>query len=402
VLADMHCHYPMRLVAEDPRRPAPGKPTRLTLDRMEGASQRPRWVNWLRARTVKYASRHINYADGWRVSLEELEKGDVRAVYSVLYEPFAEIDLGNRYGSPPQDSYYTDLLRRIDQVEEDLALRDPGQERHRIVKTATDLRSTLDEGKVAFMHCVEGGFHLGPDVAKIPERVAELKDRGVVYITVAHLFWRQVATNAPALPFLPDWLYKAVFRQPHKGLSELGRAIVEAMYRERMLIDLSHMSERALHETLNLLDRLDKREGNDPAEHPVVATHAGYRLGRQEYMLSPRAIERIAKRGGVIGLIFAQHQLYENAGVKEPDEISGAIEALCMHAEKIRDCVPSKTHDHVAIGSDLDGFIEPTLGGIATAKDLGRLVRPLEDEFGGEAQKLLSGNAIRVAEAALG
>jgi microsomal dipeptidase-like Zn-dependent dipeptidase len=173
MIADMHCHYPMHLVAEDPS---------VTLDRMEGVGQRPHWVNWLRARTVRYAAKRINYADGWRVSLDELKEGDVRAVYSVLFEPFAEIDLDNRYGSAPQDSYYADLLARIDGVEDDLRGQDEDNERHRIVKTAAELRTTLEEGKIAFMHCVEGGFHLGPDVKRIPERVKELKDRGVVYI----------------------------------------------------------------------------------------------------------------------------------------------------------------------------------------------------------------------------
>jgi microsomal dipeptidase-like Zn-dependent dipeptidase len=391
MIADMHCHYPMHLAAQDPS---------VTLDRIKGRSQRPHWVNWLRARAVRMAAKPFNYADGWRVSLDELETGGVRAVYSVLYEPFAEIDLDNRYGAPPEDSYYGDLLERIEGVRSDLSYHDRDNDRHRIVTTAAELRGTLDEGKMAFMHCVEGGFHLGPDVAQIPERVAELKDMGVVYITVAHLFWRQVATNAPALPFLSDRLYKRIFCQPAKGLTELGRAIVEAMYRERMLIDLSHMSERAVQETLGLLERLDK--GRDPTEHPVVATHAGYRLGKQEYMLSPRTIERIAERGGVIGLIFAQHQLYERAQVEEPDELSGAIEALCTHIERIRECVPSESHDHVAIGSDLDGFIEPVLGGITTAKDLRDLVEPLEERLGAEARKFLSDNAIRVAEAALG
>jgi microsomal dipeptidase-like Zn-dependent dipeptidase len=391
MLADMHCHYPMRLVAEDPS---------VTLERMKRAPARPRWVDWLRARAVKVAAKRINYSEGWRVSLEELEEGDVRAVYSVLFEPFAEIDLDNRYGSAPQSSYYADLLRRIDQVEEDLAKQDPNRERHRIVKTAADLRRTLEEGKVAFMHCVEGGFHLGPDVDAIPGRVAELRERGVVYITIAHLFWRQVATNAPALPFLPDRLYKAVFRQPREGLTRLGEAIVEAMYRERMLIDVSHMSERALRETFDLLDRLDAQEGNEPTEHPVVATHAGYRFGGQEYMLSPATIRRIAARGGVIGLIFAQHQLNEKAGVEDPDDLRGSIGVIRNHVEQIRRC--SGSYDHVAIGSDLDGFIEPTLAGIETARDLRQLVVPLEEELGADARKLLSGNAIRVAEAALG
>ena len=61
-----------------------------------------------------------------------------------------------------------------------------------------------------------------------------------------------------------------------------------------MLIDLTHMSERAMDETLDLLDELDRRTGAAPEEHPVVATHAGYRFGKQEYMLTPERIRRIA------------------------------------------------------------------------------------------------------------
>jgi hypothetical protein len=37
--------------------------------------------------------------------------------------------------------------------------------------------------------------------------------RGVAYITLAHLFWRRVATNSIAVP-LPERLYRLVFPQP--------------------------------------------------------------------------------------------------------------------------------------------------------------------------------------------
>ena len=40
----------------------------------------------------------------------------------------------------------------------------------------------------------------------------------MVYVTVAHLFYRQVARNAPALPFLHwDWVYYLVFPTPRRG-----------------------------------------------------------------------------------------------------------------------------------------------------------------------------------------
>ena len=44
---------------------------------------------------------------------------------------------------------------------------------------------------------------------------ASSAQRGVAYITLAHLFYRGVAQNAPAIPFVPDALYKIVF--PQKG-----------------------------------------------------------------------------------------------------------------------------------------------------------------------------------------
>ena len=65
---------------------------------------------------------------------------------------------------------------------------------------------------------------------------------GVAYTTVAHLFFRDVATNAPALPFLSDWLYIRIFPQKNdQGLTTLGREVVEAMVDEGILIDITHM-----------------------------------------------------------------------------------------------------------------------------------------------------------------
>ena len=57
--------------------------------------------------------------------------------------------------------------------------------------------------------------------------------------------------------------------------------------------------------------------------------------------------------------------------------------------------------DHVAIGSDLDGFIKPTLGGVEDAADLAALRDALRREYGADAEKLLGANAIRVLRAVL-
>ena len=69
------------------------------------------------------------------------------------------------------------------------------------------------------------------------------------------------------------------------------------------------MSTRALADTFELLDELDP---DRPV--PVIASHSAFRFGRQEYGVDEETIRRIAARDGVVGLIFAQHQL--NDGVR--------------------------------------------------------------------------------------
>lgn len=400
MIADMHCHYPTHLLAEDPGLPLQGSRDPVT-KAMIKVSGRSGWVNKLRALALKTVANFINYEDDrWRVSLDELERGDVRAVFSVLMEPGAEYDFDEPFGAPPEDTYFGDIINRLEGVEADLERIDPAGQRHMVVRTVTELDATIAAGKVAFMHCVEGGFHLG-QAEEISANVAALKRRGVVYVILAHLFWRDVATNAPAIPFLSDGLYKKVFRQPPVGLTELGRAAVEALYEHRILVDLTHMSERAMDETLDLLDELDRRHGAAPGEHPVIATHAGYRFGKQEYMLTEERIRRIARRDGVIGLILARHQLNEGIDLPDPDDPVETPRVLKKHIDEIRRCVPSHSNAHVAIGSDLDGFIKPTVAGIDTAGDLATLVAPLRREYGEDAEMILSGNALRVARTAL-
>ena len=106
-------------------------------------------------------------------------------------------------------------------------------------------------------------------------------------MTLAHLFWRQVATNAPAIPFLPDKAYNTIFPQPAgAGLTDLGEAAVRAMYRERILVDVSHMRQDALDETFELLEQLDRESGADPKAFPVIASHSAFRFGGQAYNLT--------------------------------------------------------------------------------------------------------------------
>ena len=381
MIADLHAHYAMHLVPD-----APG-----TVALASTARGRKRLRDRLRAHLVGLASRIANYRSfesDPRVTLSSLRAGGVGVVLSVLYSPFDEMALERPYGSLPESAYLDTLLAQADLVEQNLA--ESHASTAAIVRTPAEIDAAHASGRVAFLHCVEGGFHLGPTPDAVERGVARLAGRGVAYITLAHLFWRSVATNSPAIPFLPDWLYRQIFPQPKQGLTELGAAAVRAMVRERVLIDVAHMSNRALDETLGLLDEID------PAKQvPLVATHVGYRFGRQEYMLDGPSIERIAARQGVVGLIFAEHQILDGLRRRPTQSFEQSLEVLCRHIDRIAELTGS--HRHTAIGSDLDGFVKPTLAGLQTMADMAPLEQALVNRYGAADGGLIaSGNALRV------
>jgi microsomal dipeptidase-like Zn-dependent dipeptidase len=385
----MHCHYPMHLLGED-------RPPSHAFDHMVRKGRRPRWLDRFRAWLLRRAAERINYRDehsGWRVTFDGLENGRTRVVFSVLYEPFAEIDFDELPGSDPEEGYFADLMDHLTLVEDELKRIDPGNERHVRVRTAADLDSAIETGRLAFVPCVEGAFHLGRTPEAIEANVAELARRGCGYITLAHLFYRGIATNANALPFVSEGIYDRFFCQPrNRPLSKLGVAAIRAMYDHRVLIDLSHARPDSVHATLDLLDELDAERGADPKDYPVISSHAGYRFGKQKYMHDDRAIERIAARDGVIGLIFARHQLQD--GRADGEGLDHTIETLTAHIDKIRAAAGSNAH--VGIGSDLDGFIKPTMSGVEAIDDLALVDERLHAAYPDDGEAITSQNAIRV------
>ena len=267
--------------------------------------------------------------------------------------------------------------------------------RPRSCTTAPASTKRSASGKVALVHCVEGGFHLGETPEAVDRAVTALARRGVAYIVLPHLLWRGVATNSPALPFLPDWLYRVLFRQPKVGLTELGKTAVEAMVREGVLIDLSHMSTRALADTFELLDELDPDRSV-----PVIASHSAFRFGRQEYGVDEETLQRIAGRDGVVGLIFAQHQLNDGVRRSNTKTFEESLEVICRHLDRIAEITGS--HRHGAIGSDFDGFIKPTMGELESMSDMARFEKALHERYPEDAEQICSGNALRVLRAGWG
>jgi microsomal dipeptidase-like Zn-dependent dipeptidase len=386
VIVDLHAHYPMHLV---PR--SSGNVWRLLTARRE----RRRLRDLVRALLVGLASLFANYRSpfsGPRVRIEYMREGGVTAALSVLYSFFDEVDVLS--GARPRPGYVESVDEQLRVVADHVA--EAHAQEAAVVRDPRDLERVRESGKLALVPCVEGGFALGSSPDKVVQGVERLAAGGVAYVTLAHLIWRDVATDAPALPFMSDEEYRRWLPQPDEGLSDLGRAAVEAMVDQRVLIDVSHMSQRSLDDTFALLDRLDPQK-----TVPVLATHAGFRFGTQEYMLSRDTVERIAGRGGVVGLIFAQHQLDD--GIPTPmvrrikskrARFSDSFAILCRHVDAIHDVTGS--HRHTAIGSDLDGFIKPTLPGLEDMRDMKLLEAALRERYRDDAELICSGNALRL------
>jgi membrane dipeptidase len=414
LIADLHAHLPMYV--------SPGRGR--SLDGV--AAPRRRWTyagDLLESAVVAQAGRDSgNFLPGNkpRVSVPLMEQGGVRIAFSVLYSAFdefapaagwtstlkrfprgyrasrryartlpsagatASLTLGLLNASePPRGGAFGRLIRRLENVERYVDRHYDG--RAAFAHDPAELEQILAAGRIALIHCVEGGFHLGAEPAVVQKSVRVLARRGVAYITLGHLYHRGVATVAPAIPYLSERDHELLFPQPQQGLTSRARSAITTMVEEGILLDLCHLSEQALEETFELLDDIDPDR-----TVPVIASHTATRLGSQQYNLHPANIDRIAARGGVIGLILATHQLADGCSEISGDQVG--LEALFHHVEQI--AAVTGGHRYTAVGSDLGGFIEP-LPGFPSVASLGTLRDELEHRYGREDARLIAGENVK-------
>ncbi len=159
-----------------------------------------------------------------------------------------------------------------------------------------------------------------------------------------------------------------------------------------VVLDVSHMAEKALYEALDCFE----------GRH-LIASHSNpQRIMPTDRHLPDPAIERIAERGGVIGVVLFNRFLKKGWGMGSKkrdvtlDDVVRAMDHICQ---------VTGSADHVGIGSDFDGGF----GAEATPKELdsSRDLYKMGDElmrrgFGLEnVEKIMSGNWLRILRAAL-
>jgi microsomal dipeptidase-like Zn-dependent dipeptidase len=407
-LVDLHAHYPMHFYPDDHSDEIDTQQRfSSTLEGFAHPLQEAK--TWL----LELGNQLLNYQNGQpRVTVETMMAGGLGVALSPLHQFLDEIDLDqlridvdppfipfepHMEWPKPDRHYFANLLAQMNQVNLHLGTKHAANAG--VARDWRELLANWNLGRLSLVHAVEGGYSVGASEREIRTNVRTLASLGVVYVTVAHLFYRHMATNAAAIPFLEDHTYHRYFEQPrNKGLTSLGRAMVEAMLDEGVFVDLTHMSEKAFSATLALLD------GKDPTLRiPVLATHAAYRFtgdgdpGR-EYNLTDAQIVGVARRKGLIGILLCDVDLTCNLPPAK------AADYVLTHLERIADVIEQADipgvgrYDCLAIGTDLDGYVHPP-DGVETAADLGVIVQAIQDRLGPEvAEKVASGNALRVLE----
>lgn len=163
------------------------------------------------------------------------------------------------------------------------------------------------------------------------------------------------------------------------GLSERGERFVRAVYEVGGIVDVSHASDSATAEVLEIARGLRR---------PVVATHSNARkLAPHRRNLKDEHIRAIGESGGVIGVNFHQPFLDPGSGRITVQTVVDMVEHLARVGGQ----------GVVAIGSDFEGGIRPA-SGLENASRYQTLARALEGAGHSRAEvtAFFSGNARRV------
>ncbi|MCC6335138.1 MAG: membrane dipeptidase [Myxococcales bacterium] len=218
-----------------------------------------------------------------------------------------------------------------------------------IAGKAAHLDANLKEGRISAVLGVEGAHAIEGKV----ERVAELFERGVRFMSLTHLANNELGGTCTR--FLGN-----------RPLTPLGREVLDAMGEVGMAVDVAHASPAMLPDVLS-----------HPKARPFCS-HAGVKGATDMWRNLPdEALKAIADRGGVVGVIFA------------PQFLGGSsLEHLARHIEH---AVNVMGEDGAALGSDFDGMV-PLPQGMRDVRDLPKLTRTLLDR----------GMPVRIVEKVLG
>ena len=342
-----------------------------------------------------------------KVSLDADLLGKTHTDLGRLRTGGVDVQIFSIFCGPEQQQPYAFANRQIDSV---YAWTERAPNRMTLVRTPAELKQAIKDNRLATMLGVEGGHMIEDKI----ENLDALYVRGVRYMTLTWNNSTSWATSAADETTKGDSL-------AHKGLTDLGKKIVQRMNELGMLIDISHNGEQTFRDVIKLTKK------------PIIASHSSvWALCHHRRNLKDDQIKAIAKNGGVIHLNFyagfldstyekkaaqllARHQPEidsliahgaqpDYAGImtmekykEETDAIRPPLSLLIDHLDYIVKLVGV---DFVGLGSDFDG-IEAGPKELNGVQDFPLITKALVDRGYSkkDIRKILGENFLRVFKA---
>ncbi|MFN4038584.1 MAG: dipeptidase [Erythrobacter sp.] len=200
--------------------------------------------------------------EAMHTDLNRLKIGKVGAQFWSVYVPHN----ANEAAAVQQTIEQIDVTKR-------LIARYPADMRY--AETAEQVEAAMAEGRIASLLGMEGGYSIGSNLGVLRQFYA----MGARYMTLTHNSntpWADAATDSPK----------------HNGLTDFGKDVVREMNRIGMLVDLSHVSEKVMHDAL------------DVARAPVIFSHSGARaIAGHPRNVPDSVLRRLPDNGGVIMVV---------------------------------------------------------------------------------------------------
>jgi len=275
-----------------------------------------------------------------------------------------------------------------------------------VALSARDLKRITKEGKNAIYIGMENGYPIGKDLSLV-KRFYEL---GARYITLCHTRNNDICDSSTD-PDGPE----------HGGISDFGREVVREMNDLGMMIDVSHMSDEAFYDVLEI------------SQTPVIASHSNARaVCDNPRNLSDEMLVELAGHDGVLQLCLVSEYIADMPADAERDSVRhelwarfdnwstlndsakqaleqeyydmdrkyppnlATVSQFCDHVDHVVDLIGI---DHVGFGSDFDGG-----AALEDCFDVSELPNITHELFKrgysrSDLQKFWSGNLLRVMKA---
>ncbi|GLV45899.1 uncharacterized protein CBL_11696 [Carabus blaptoides fortunei] len=167
-------------------------------------------------------------------------------------------------------------LEKVDEIQR---IIHSNSDRLELIDSADALEQAHLAGRVAILLGVEGGHTLGDSLGVL----RSLYLLGTRYLTITHTCntaWAETAET-------PDVLIDDEI--PNRGLANFGKVIIKEMNRLGMIVDLSHVSEKTMHDVLTV------------SRAPVIFSHSGAQaLCNGTTNVPDSVLARLAMNGGIV------------------------------------------------------------------------------------------------------